>query len=47
MSFPNGSAAGPDEIVPQIFKDLVRKSNGSAGLNLLKPLTWCKAYRPH
>ena len=22
MSFPNGSAAGPDKIVPQIFKDL-------------------------
>ena len=27
MFFPNGSAAGPDKIVPQIFKDLVRKSN--------------------
>ena len=39
MSFPNGSAAGPDKIVPQIFKDLVSKSNGSAGLNFLKPLT--------
>ena len=32
MSFPNGSAAGPDKIVPQIFKDLVSKSNSSAGL---------------
>ena len=34
MSFPNGSAAGPDKIVPQIFKDLVSKSN-----NFLKSLT--------
>ena len=39
MSFPNGSAAGPDKIVPQNFKDLVSKSNGSAGLNFLKSLT--------
>ena len=39
MSFPNGSAAGPDKTVPQIFKDLVSKSNGSAGLNFLKSLT--------
>ena len=39
MSFPNGSAAGPDKIFPQIFKDLVRKSNGSGGLNSLKSLT--------
>ena len=39
MSFPNGSAAGPDKIVLQVFKDLVSKSNGSAGLNFLKPLT--------
>ena len=39
MSFPNGSAAGPDKIVPQIFKDLVSKSNGSAGLIFLKLLT--------
>ena len=39
MSFPNGSAAGPEKIVPQIFKDLVSKSNGSAGLNFLKSLT--------
>ena len=37
MSFPNGSAAGPNKIVPQILIDL--KSNGSAGLNFLKPLT--------
>ena len=39
MSFPNGSAAGPDKIVPQVIKDLVCKSNGSAGLNFLKSLT--------
>ena len=39
MYFPNGSAAGPDKIVPQIFKDLVSESNGSAGLNFLKSLT--------
>ena len=39
MSFPNGSAAGPDKMFPQIFKDLVSKSNGSAGLNFLKSLT--------
>ena len=39
MSFPNGSAAGPDKTVPQIFKDLVSKSNGSAGPNFLKSLT--------
>ena len=39
MSFPNGSAAGPDKIVPQIARDLVSKSNGSAGLIFLKSLT--------
>ena len=39
MSFPNGSAAGPDKRFPQIFKDLVSKSNDSAGLNFLKSLT--------
>ena len=39
MSFPNGSAAGHDKIVPQIFKDLVSKSNNNAGLNFLKSLT--------
>ena len=39
MPFPNGSAAGPDKIVPQIFNDLVSKLNGSAGLNFLKSLT--------
>ena len=35
MSFPNGSAVGPDKTLPQIFKDLASKSNGSAGLNFL------------
>ena len=39
MSFPNGSAAGPDKIVPQTYKDLVRSSNGSAGLNFLKSVS--------
>ena len=39
MSFPNGSAAGPDKLVPQIFKDLVSKSNDSARLNFLKSFT--------
>ena len=34
MSFPNGSAAGPDKKIPQI----VSKSNGSAGINFLKSL---------
>ena len=34
-----GSAAGPDKIVPEIFKDLVINSNGSAGPNFLKLLT--------
>ena len=35
VSLPNGSAAGPDKI----SKDIVSKSNGSAGLNFLKSLT--------
>ena len=39
ISFPNGWAAGPYEIVPQVFKDLVSKSNGKAGLNFLKSLS--------
>ena len=39
MSFPNGSAADPDNTVPQVFEDLVSKSNGSAGLNFLKSLS--------
>ena len=40
MSFPNRSAARLEQKkVPQVFKDLVSKSNGSAGLNFLKSLT--------
>ena len=39
LSFPNRSAAGPDKTVPQIFKYLGSKSNGSAGLNFLNSLT--------
>ena len=39
MSIPNRSAAGPDEKVPQFFKDLVSKLNGSAESNFLKSLT--------
>ena len=39
LSFPNGSAAGPDKKVPQIFKDLVSNSTGSGGLNFLKSPT--------
>ena len=39
MSFLNGSTASPDKLVPQIFKDLVSKLTGSAGLNFLKSLT--------
>ena len=41
LSFPNGSAAGPDKIIPQNFKDLASKSNGSAGPNFLKSHTNC------
>ena len=39
MSFPNGSGAGPNNFVPQIFKGLLIKSNGNAGLMFLKSLT--------
>ena len=39
MSFPNGSGAGLDCISPQIWKDLILKSNGQAGLNFLRILT--------
>ena len=38
MSFPNGSAAGLQKIIPQIFKDLVSRSNGSAGPKSLTKL---------
>ena len=33
MSFPNGSSAGLDGILPQILKDLTATSNGQTGLN--------------
>ena len=39
MSFPIGSATGPDKIVPQISKVFVSKPNGSAGPYFLKLLT--------
>ena len=39
MSLPNGSGAGQEKIVPLVFKDLISKSNGNAGLNFLKSLT--------
>ena len=38
-SFPKGSGAGPDDLAPHVLKDLVCKSNGSAGLEFLKSLT--------
>ena len=39
MSFPNGSSAGLDGILPQILKDLAAKLNGQTGLNFLRALT--------
>ena len=39
MSFPNGSSAGLDGILPQILNDLTAKSNGQTGLNFLRALT--------
>ena len=36
--FPNGSGAGPDKIVPQVFKAPISKSNGIAVLIFLKSL---------
>ena len=36
MSFANGSTAVPGKMVPQIFKNLASRSNGSAGLIFLK-----------
>ena len=35
ISFPNGSAAGPDKIVPQIFKDLFSKVEWQAVQDLI------------
>ena len=39
MSFPNGSSAKLDGILPQILKNLTSKSNGQTGLNFLRALT--------
>ena len=39
MSFPNGSSAGFDGILPQMLKDLTAKSNGQTGLKFLKAIT--------
>jgi hypothetical protein len=39
FSFPNGSAGGLDSLRPQIFKDLLGKSCGQAGHNLLSAIT--------
>ena len=39
ISFPNESAAGPDKIVPRIFKNLVKKWKDSAAHKFLKLLT--------
>ena len=39
MSFPNGSSAGSDGILPKILKDLTAKSNRQPGLNFLRALT--------
>ena len=39
MSFPNGSSAGLDDILPQSLKDLAAKSNGQTGLGFPRALT--------
>ena len=39
MFLPNGSGAGPDQIVPQDFKDSISKLNRNAALIFLKSLT--------
>ena len=38
-SFPNGSTAGLDRILPQMLKDLSAKWNGQTRLNFLRALT--------
>ena len=38
-SFPNGSAGGPDRLLPQHLKDLSSTSNGEAGARLLQAIT--------
>ena len=35
----NGSGKGPDQMASQKFKDLVSRSNGTAGLSFLRSLT--------
>ena len=39
MSFPKGSSAFLDGILPQDMKDLTAKSNGQTGLNFLRAST--------
>ena len=39
LSFPSGSAGGPDKLIPQILKDLISPCTGEAGKKLLNSLT--------
>ena len=39
LSFPSGSAGGPDKLTPQILKDLISPCTGEAGKKLLISLT--------
>ena len=39
MSFPNGSSAVFDGILPEVLKNLTAKSNGQTELNFLRVLT--------
>ena len=38
-SFPSGSSGGPSLLVPQLYKDLIAKSNGPIGNEFLQKLT--------
>ena len=38
-SFPTGSSGGPSLLVPQLYKDLIAKSNGPIGNEFLQKLT--------
>ena len=38
-SFPSGSSGGPSLLVPQLYEDLIAKSNGSVGNEFLQKLT--------
>ena len=38
-SFPSGSSGGPSLLVPQLYKDLIAKSNGPIGNEFLQNLT--------